>query len=497
MAMLPHFGPSDRDNPFSAYDLSGFIHAERTSRLQSLAEAEARFLAHLAVSELPPVLSSIDETKAMYRSFLTDVFGEESTLRRDFDLTIVASSLTDERTVFLTSIRQRSTGDLILPRPDDILTLNPARLFSNARHFDEDTFCGVLFDISEQEPNILVEATPVLLPRSLRHDATRFHNGDPDSLVGELLSRFARRELGGDTRFISALVADDESDDGLPLLVKDQRGREYVTKIVNPGGGLLHKIEFFIPLNSRVHPSTSRSVRSLDLDQAFRNRHERFEYDLLKIEAIPTAVRTSVENHLRSAFASCWRRDWKIVFHGAASIGDEAPHYHLFVTIEDRHRLRVVPSVSGEATVLSRKLGGLLVHVDSVPREGILPSIKSVFGFTRGETLHPRIEAWMVNPRVVAAEIERLANRPGESIFEESCRAAIELDLEKRGKSAPVGEIRFGPFSGWSHPASSNPLRAIVANHRHGRHLISFAFDERYGVMHPDSDIRVEGFFPA
>lgn len=497
MSMSSHFGPSDRDNPFHPLDLGGLPQSDRTARLQPLVEAEARFLAHLAISELPPTLSDVSETMALYRGFLDDIFGEPGPDNRDFELEIIASSRSSERDVFLVTVRHRPTGDLILPRPDDILSLNPTRLFTHARHVDGDTFCGVLFDITPQEPNVLVEATPVLLPRSMRHEATRFHNGDSDSLVGELLSRFARRELGGDIRFTSALVADDETDDGLPLLLKDQRGREYVTKIVNPGGGLLHKIEFFIPLNSTLQPSTNRSLRSLDLGQAFRRRHERFEYDVLDVDAIPNTVSASVENHLRATFASCWRKDWKISVHGAASIGEEDPHYHLFVAIEDKHRLRVVPSVSGEATVLSRKLGGLLVHVDSVQREGLLPSIKSMFGFTRGEKLLPRVEAWMINPRVVAAEIERLVNRPGESIFEESCRAVIEFDLEKRGKSAPVGEITFGPFAGWSHPASSSPLRAIVANHRHGRHLVSFAFDERYGVMHPDSDIRVEGFFPV
>lgn len=494
--MSPHFGPSDRDRAFSAFDLSGLTHSGQMFRLVPRAEAEARFFAHIALSNLPHNASNVAEAKTRYGQFLANIFEHADAEDHDFDCEIIASCCTAERDVLLTSLRQRSTGDLILPRPDDVLKLDPTRLLTNARHFEEDTFCGILFDIRPQGQNYLVEATPVLLPRLMRREAIRLHNGDPDSLVGELISRFARRELGNDLRFTSALVADDELDEGLTLLLRDHRDREYATKIVNPGGGLLHEIEFFIPLSSSLQPPGRGIARSIDLGEAFRRRHERLEYAVLASDAIPVHVRSTVESHLRSTLSGCWQRDWRISYHGAAVSREEETHYHLFVAIEDRNRLRVIPSFSGEATVHSRKLGGLLVHVDETPQGGFVSSLKAAIGLARGSKLAPKVEALMIHPRVVAAEIERLVSRPGESIFAERCRSAIELDLDKRGKSAPLDTITYGPFAGWSHPSSKVPLRAVIANHRHGRHLLSIALDERYGVLHPDSDIRVEGFFP-
>ncbi|MFM1846899.1 MAG: hypothetical protein RL417_373, partial [Pseudomonadota bacterium] len=225
MAMSHHFGPNDRDKGFSVSDLSGLTHAASAQRLSPRAEAEARFFAHIVLADLPPNSSDIEVARGRYSQFLANIFENEDGGEPDFDLDIISSCITPQRDLMLVSVRQRSTGDLILPRPDDILRLNPAQLAAHARHFEGDSFCGILFDITPQARNFLVEATPVLLPRLMRREAVRFHNGDPDSLVGELLSRFARRELGGEIRFSAALIADDEVDEGLLLLLKDPRGR--------------------------------------------------------------------------------------------------------------------------------------------------------------------------------------------------------------------------------------------------------------------------------
>jgi hypothetical protein len=239
-------------------------------------------------------------------------------------------------------------------------------------------------------------------------------------------------------------------------------------------------------------------ARSIDLSDAFRRCHERLDYEDVRRGPTSGALQAAVEAHLRSTFARLWRKDWHIIVHGSASTGTtEEPHHHIFASIEDRNGLRIIPGLDQKTMVTSRKLGGFIIHIDETPQTGVLPSLRTALGLSRGTHLESSIEALMIHPRVMAAEVERLVNRPGESIFDGACRSLIALDLEKRGKSSPIGEITFGPFAAWAHPASKIPLRAIIAAHHHGRHLISFALDERYGVIRPESDIRIEGFFPT
>jgi len=230
--MAHHFEPNDRDPTFGSLDLGSSSFASAISRLTPRAEAEARFFAHIALSNLPPHHNSftpeesLEKARERYTDFLTNIFEPEHQPEGTVELNIVASYLSRERDIVLASVRDRSTGDLLLPRPDDILKLDGDRLVANARRFEEDTFCGILFDITPQESNYVVVATPVVLPHLMRREAIRFHNGDQDSLVKELLSRFARQELGSPPQFRTALVADDESKEGLVLLLTDERGRK-------------------------------------------------------------------------------------------------------------------------------------------------------------------------------------------------------------------------------------------------------------------------------
>lgn len=497
MAMSHHFGPSDRDPSDGAFDLGALAYPPSAARLTPRAEAEARFFAHIALSNLPHDSSDLSTTRQRYSEFLSNLFEPQDRSRGEIDVEIVATCLTSGRDVFLASVRERTTGELLLPRPDDILKLDPGPLLANARRFEEDTFCGILFDITPRDSNFLVEATPVLLPRLMRREAIRFHNGDSDSLVGELLTRFARREISPTIRFTRATVADDSPDDGLVLLLADDRGRQYAAKIVNPGGGLLHEVEFFIPLQSVVTPTHRGAHRSIDLGESFKRNHIRYDYTVVERQALAPALIAHIEATLRESFKEVWEKTWRIDIHGAALAADESRHYHIFTTIEDRHGLRVIPGPHGDAIVQSRKLGGLLVHVDELPCEGFWPNLKATFGAPPSPRYASRVEAWLLHPRVLASEIERLVSRPREGIFDFACRELIAADLDKRGKSGALGDMTFGPFAAWSHDASKVPLRAIIATHRHGKHLLSFGFDERLGVLHPDHDIRVEGYFPV
>jgi len=495
MTSSPHHGPDNRTGPFESLDLSGRLPRLTDPQHSARSEAESRFQAHLALEGLPH--DKLDTTTAQqrYGEFLANLFKPQRAPEGDIDVEIVAACLTPERDVLLTTIRDRSTGDLLLPRPDDILRLEPIGLIERARRYGDDSFCGVLFEIRPTPSNYLVEAVPVVLPSLLRREALDLVAGRPDSLVTELVSRYARQELSTALRFRHGSLADSPAGNGLTLFLTDERNRSFVAHIVNVGGGLLHEVEYFLPVDSDKKFEPRGTPRPVDLLESFKRRHTYLEYDILEPKTVPRDVTESVRNELRKRFEAQWRGDWSITCRGAARDKHDDGHLHIFVSLENARGHRVMPALHGDETLETRKLCGFLVHVDPSAERSLGATVRHALGMGGGATYRCDLEALVLSSKFVAHEIERLAHEPGRSIFEPQIRTLIEADLATRGLEAPT---RFSVplYRAFPSQASKLPLRAVLVEHLHGRHLVSIAYDEKSGTLHPDTDIKVEGFFP-
>jgi hypothetical protein len=154
-----------------------------------------------------------------------------------------------------------------------------------------------------------------------------------------------------------------------------------------------------------------------------------------------------------------------------------------------------MPAPLGSETLETRTLCGFLIHVDSGVERTFGGAVQHVLGIDENARYRCEVEALVLPSKLVAHEIERLAHEPGRSIFTPLIRSLVETDLTARGLERS-STLSVSLYRAYPSKASKLPLRAVIAEHDHGRHLISIAYDEKTATLQPDTDIKVEGFFP-